>query len=469
VEGRSQGFIIFRNMERSSNLDENSPLLAEHDVNSNRRIWLKELIFDIPHILFSMIIVTPASLLVWRCIWGLLDMYAFQKSSPPLELVSLLTNTKLSKHRSKTLYQLNLQIKDTFSSPQPDNFKVLGTIIFVGAVLLRTATVIFQHRIYNYVKKWEDERRYAWKGVVIVYLLIYLYMFINTIITVSIWKGAWHFLDEVGKIMVEEKDICTVHVISMAISLVLLLFSNTTLSLVACPLSVSSDQLNDIFLPPTFLGHTLNTQSTRFASVLNIIYSAFIYGVSVILWWSVWHLIDAFSYVFTQRELWDAKYKSDIFWSHLIIGYSICIVIYLAQYPVQAMCATTPIPHHFVVFKLHYFSRKILILCATIGCVLVWKGLWSGLDVWTFYILGNQPNNFVITGICSSLLMIFLGCFNTSSSRGVCRDTYVINENTDEYLFQTKIRHPLCSQLNENRTSTNDLITTTNTDLNGNE
>jgi len=293
-------------------------------------------------------------------------------------------------------------------------------------------------------------------------------MMVNTIVTVIIWKGAWYLLDELSKIMVKEKDMCTVHAISMAISLILLLFSNTTLSLVACPLSVSSDQLNDIFLPPTLLGHTLNTQSTRFASVLNIAYSAFIYGVSVVLWWSVWLLVDSFAYVFTQLGLWDVNYQSDILWKHLVIGYSICTVIYLAQYPVKSMCATRSLPQHSMAIKFHYFSLKIIILFATIGCVFVWKGLWSGFDVWTLHIIEHQPNNFVITGICSALLMIFLGCFNTSSSRGVCRDIYEINENTDEYLFQTKIKHPLFSYLNENRTSSNDLIPTTNIDFNGN-
>ena len=107
-------------------------------------------------------------------------------------------------------------------------------------------------------------------------------------------------MDEASKILVDEKDICMVYVISLAISIILLLISNSTLSLVACPLSVSSDQLNDILLPPTMLGHT---HSTTFATVMNITYSAFIYGVSVVLWWSVWFLIDSVSYLLTQREL----------------------------------------------------------------------------------------------------------------------------------------------------------------------
>ena len=47
------------------------------------------------------------------------------------------------------------------------------------------------------------------------------------------------------------------------------------------------------------------------------------------------------------------------------------------------------------------------------------SGLWGAIDEWTADFLPDQPRNFLVTAFIASLVLIILGCFNTTSSRGV--------------------------------------------------
>ena len=49
----------------------------------------------------------------------------------------------------------------------------------------------------------------------------------------------------------------------------------------------------------------------------------------------------------------------------------------------------------------------------------LFRGLWGAIDEWTDDVIQDQPRNFVITALIAIILLIILGCFNTSSSRGV--------------------------------------------------
>jgi hypothetical protein len=65
--------------------------------------------------------------------------------------------------------------------------------------------------------------------------------------------------------------------------------------------------------------------------------------------------------------------------------------------------------------------------------------------VWTGLAIPEQPKNFVITTLIAIILLIILGCFNTSSSRGVRNLQALIEEyQTDELLFDVEFRHPWC-------------------------
>ena len=45
--------------------------------------------------------------------------------------------------------------------------------------------------------------------------------------------------------------------------------------------------------------------------------------------------------------------------------------------------------------------------------------MWGAIDEWTDDFVKDQPQNFLTTASIAIILLIALGCFNTTSSRGV--------------------------------------------------
>ena len=65
----------------------------------------------------------------------------------------------------------------------------------------------------------------------------------------------------------------------------------------------------------------------------------------------------------------------------------------------------------------NYFSTFRLI--AFLNHIFLFRGLWGAIDKWTDDFIPDQPRNFLTTACLAVILLIILGCFNTTSSRGV--------------------------------------------------
>jgi len=332
----------------------------------------------------------------------------------------------------QSLSSTDSEQSDRSSAGQIETLNQLGIGLLVAALAFRTVTEVFQYQLHHWLKNVMLVSGPGWR-IHLVNVLNYVYIAINIVITVSIWRGMWCILDGASQLFVNKDDFWKVHSGALAITLSTTLLSRTTYSLLSLPLSLSSDQLQDIYITPTIFGDLLNERSSWLEFAKNTVLSLVVYCLSVITWWSGWGLMDDIREFGRINAVNEELENDGVLWMDLILGFIICTTVYIMQYIAK-----------FVTDKILFaFVRQVLVLGATFGCIYVWRGLWSWFDLYTLYIEERQPQNFLTTGVLSMLLLICFGSLNTASSRGVKRDRYIANHDTTENLFEVEIKHPI--------------------------
>ena len=71
-----------------------------------------------------------------------------------------------------------------------------------------------------------------------------------------------------------------------------------------------------------------------------------------------------------------------------------------------------------MLLTIHYLNI-LLRLIVFLNYIFLFRGLWGAIDQWTDDFIPDQPRNFLTTACLAVILLIVLGCFNTTSSRGV--------------------------------------------------
>ena len=406
---------------------------------------------SIAHLVVSMLIITPAKLMFWRSIWGFLDMYIFASAIPTTIQIKMTNSTSfkslslvLLTYPSNNEISFNNQsnIKNEVENPTDINqINKIGIIVFIAAITLRFLTEVVQQQIYKFLNASLNKRPFTALKSLFVYFFSYLYVIINTIITVVIWRGEWYLLTTTTSSF--EEHVWKIQGAVLIVSLALVICCKATLSLVECPLmTISSDNLIEIFNSPTVLGFN-STKSPKHLFILDIFTSTLVYCILVSVWWSMWFLVDEteFSIIGTEfNEYSDVSYFA---LKNLVIGYSICTTAYILSY----MKIFSQRPQNLLwkqyLNRCYTILRFLLIIFGTTGCIFLWKGLWCSLDIWSAHFIPNTVQNFLLTGICSVILLILFGCLNTSSSRGVNVEKLFFMEE-QERIFEIKIPYLLC-------------------------
>ena len=100
------------------------------------------------------------------------------------------------------------------------------------------------------------------------------------------------------------------------------------------------------------------------------------------------------------------------------LGIIICVIIFLPYWEHWDAFAFGGIIILSIKHMNHNFCFSICRLIIFLNYIFLFRGLWGAIDEWTDDFIPDQPRNFVTTACIAVILLIALGCFNTTSSRG---------------------------------------------------
>ena len=107
---------------------------------------------------------------------------------------------------------------------------------------LRFAFEVSQHEVGDGIE--EVLQNFGTLIKPVIYGITYLYITVNTIITVALWRGQWLLLDELTNSMIggEKKLLWYIllHAWVLCFALMIVVFLRSSISLIACPLSQSN-------------------------------------------------------------------------------------------------------------------------------------------------------------------------------------------------------------------------------------
>ena len=201
---------------------------------------------------------------------------------------------------------------------------------------LRFAFEVSQHEVGDGIE--EVLQNFGTLIKPVIYGITYLYITVNTIITVALWRGQWLLLDELTNSMIggEKKLLWYIllHAWVLCFALMIVVFLRSSISLIACPLGVASDRREEVYNAPSLHNRTL-TDHTFMSFLSDIFLSLIVICLSISVWWSCWRLFDDMacfnSSLHTDGLLTSVPNQSKILWWSIILGYVFCLTVYCFQ------------------------------------------------------------------------------------------------------------------------------------------
>ena len=212
-------------------------------------------------------------------------------------------------------------------------------IIFVVGVILRFVVEVSQHELGDGIEHIIANN--GWAVRAIFPPVTYVYIAMNTVVTVALWRGEWLLLDELETSLLEDKNKVfwkpAFHAWVLCFALMIVMYLRSSISLIACPLGVSSDSRDDVYNAPSLHNRTL-TNATYFSFLCDIVLSIIVICLSVIVWWSTWNLADDITNHIhsVQKVLYinnnsNSKETPNYHWGSMALGYTLCGSVYLLQ------------------------------------------------------------------------------------------------------------------------------------------
>ena len=201
---------------------------------------------------------------------------------------------------------------------------------------LRFAFEVSQHEVGDGIEEILGNFGFPIKPVISV--ITYLYISVNTIITVALWRGQWLLLDELTNSMIggQKKLLWYIllHAWVLCFALMIVVYLRSSISLIACPLGVASDRREEVYNAPSLHNRTL-TDHTFMSFLSDIVLSLIVICLSISVWWSCWRLFDDMacfnSSLHTDGLLMSTPNKSSILWWSIVLGYIFCLIVYCFQ------------------------------------------------------------------------------------------------------------------------------------------
>jgi len=364
------------------------------------------------YLALSMFVVTPLQLLIWRAIWKFLDVYISQMPD-----------------------QLNSWL-------EADTANAL--IVFGVGFVLRCCMEVSQHELGDVIEMME---RYIGHGPVaktVTLPFTYIYICINIVISLCMWCGSWSLLDRAvayttsttpGHIA-DTADNPEIHGVIAVACLIFLIFMRASISLVAGPLALSSDNQKNVFGAATLYDSRLTNSSYRFF-VKDQLFSIAVHLNVVLCWWSIWRLADnaetrLYGGVKRGENRSETQHYSDLF-----VGCLLATVAYVVQFPFKTLSAR--VTHTWVYYIVHY----VIVITGTHGSILFWRGAWALYDhllpTYIFKAPLGDETDYVVSSLLAAFMLIGLGALNTTTCRGV---GIRIERHSDDLLFDLEYRHP---------------------------
>ena len=348
-------------------------------------------------------VITPLLLAVWRSIWGFLDIYLV--SSPFCK-------------KETPFYNLD------------ECLKFNATVVFVVGLVLRLCVEVSQHEFGDILERFESGNR--WWAKLVTVPATYLYIFLNILITLSLWRGLWAILDLVKENTISPAKADGFLFVIAVMSLLTLLLLRATISMIALPLGIQSDHHSAVFRATTVYDTRL-TDSTYLTFVADQVMSMIVNLMVIIGWWALWELVDdVATKVNGGVELNTYYYWSSVYTGHILTGFS-----FFTQFPLKSLPTFRRND-----FNFHYhFCHYVIVLTGVIGSLLVWRGWWNVLDLATLHLIADPEANYLVTGLAGMVCLAGAGCLHTAACRGV---GVRIEHDSDDLLFDLEYRHP-CS------------------------
>ena len=201
---------------------------------------------------------------------------------------------------------------------------------------LRFAFEVSQHEVGDGIE--EILQNFGTLFKPLIYGITYLYITVNTIITVALWRGQWMLLDELINSMIggEKKLLWYIllHAWVLCFALMIVVYLRSSISLIACPLGVASDRREEVYNAPSLHNRSL-TDHTFMSFLSDILLSLIVICLSISVWWSCWRLFDDMacfnSSLHTDGLLTSVPNQSKILWWSIILGYVFCLTVYCFQ------------------------------------------------------------------------------------------------------------------------------------------
>lgn len=406
-------------------------LKKDYKDKCHRRIDMIYVFFEnIGYLLFSLIIATPLTVLVWRGLWRSFDYYIFP-SETIQETCSADGNINCSVSKSEL-------VQKTHNKRYKIKFMVFFMCGLAFRVIFQVCQRYFENQIIQlYHTKGCFKRACFW-------LFSYVYMSINTTVSVVLWYGLWQAMNEATFFFQTTAMICPELMfyceVLILVAVFLMIFQSLS-DMIACPLVLQFDGYKEIFGIQSDSHEKQANQTSNWQFIRKLTEFVMITCLSIIGWWSIWSIVDYVGNNDLRRVDVNLKVssKKHVLWDSMILGCTLCFAAYIIHMALERMEFNAASVRNKGLIKLWTFVGSA-------GCILYWRGLWSLFDVFTEYLIPKDPENFLLSTAIAILLLILCGCFNTTTSRGH-KGFALQSFSSDKPLMYIKIRHPLKNYL----------------------
>lgn len=384
--------------------------MEESDVNIGlkpRKVKMAySFLVNAANLVFSMIIATPLTIIVWRGVWGYLN---YSINSPNrMQEGSCRANGNINCSKAK-----GYLTKNSYTEELEDS-NCRYVILLLVALVLRLSFQVCQSKLECHIRRLNNIQ-----GVIqrfICATLSYMYIVINTIVSVSLWYTLWQIMDKTTFYLTTVTKCSTLafYCEVLAVVLAISFLCNAFCDMIACPLVLQFDRLEDIFGIGSFSPERRAEEQGRWDLIFSLLRYTTISFLTVVGWWSIWSILDFVGNHNMLRLDANSKMSEEyhVLWDSIAIGYSICGLVY-TFYSIRNYAGVNN-----EVSIGYKFYNDVIMFSGFCGCILTWRGLWSFFHVYSNYIVQEEPQNFLFTAAIAGLLLIICGCFNTSTSRG---------------------------------------------------